>query len=155
MAIIPIWPCEQGHALGPGTKAMYTPLIDMTPSDPTTMMTAIVSAQRVTEETRQVYILFVADQQLYRVMVNVDQYNDFSIKSTTRNARAGKQASRHQQFTPDTPLPPQQVILTVAHKKLQLISGTKIKLIETVKHLDLTYMFKYSNRRVCVSNICQ
>ena len=38
---------EQGHALGPGTK------VDMTPSDPTTMITAMVLAQKVTEETEQ------------------------------------------------------------------------------------------------------
>ena len=39
----------------PGTKAVYTPLIDMTPSDPTTMLTAMVEAQALTKETRQVY----------------------------------------------------------------------------------------------------
>lgn len=36
---------EQGHIVKPATKAMYTPLIDMTPSDPSTMLTAMVEAQ--------------------------------------------------------------------------------------------------------------
>ena len=36
----------QGHGLKPHTKAMYTPLIDMIPSDPTTMKTAMLEARR-------------------------------------------------------------------------------------------------------------
>jgi hypothetical protein len=55
----------------PASKAVYTPLIDMTPSDPTTMMTAMLEAKRLTEENGQIYTVFTADQQLYRVMVNV------------------------------------------------------------------------------------
>ena len=59
---------EQGHAIQPASKVMYTPLLDMTPSDPDTMMTAMVQAQKLTNETGQVYTVFTADQQLYRVM---------------------------------------------------------------------------------------
>ena len=62
---------EQGHVIQPASKVMYTPLLDMTPSDPDTMMTAMVQAQKLTNETGQVYTVFTADQQLYRVMVNV------------------------------------------------------------------------------------
>ena len=54
--------CEQGHELEPGTKATYTPLIDIMPSNPTTMLTAMVSAQKGTEEIGQVYTVFTADQ---------------------------------------------------------------------------------------------
>ncbi len=36
----------QGQGEKPHTKAMYTPLIDMTPSDPTTMKTAMLEARR-------------------------------------------------------------------------------------------------------------
>ena len=50
---------------------MYTPLIDMVPSDPDTMMTAMCEAQRITVECGQGFTIFTADQQLYRVMVNV------------------------------------------------------------------------------------
>ena len=62
---------EHDQSLKPGTKAMYTPLIDMLPSDPTTMMTAMVEAQKLTRQTGQVYTVFTADQQLYRVMINI------------------------------------------------------------------------------------
>ena len=34
----------QGHAVKPATKAVYTPLIDMKPSDPDTTLTAMVEA---------------------------------------------------------------------------------------------------------------
>ena len=43
----------------------------MVPTDPVTMMTAMVEAQKLTKQTGQVYTVFTADQQLYRVMVNV------------------------------------------------------------------------------------
>ena len=46
------------------TTAMYTPLIDLKPSDPTTMMTAMVEAQRLTQLTGQEYTVFTSDQQL-------------------------------------------------------------------------------------------
>ena len=62
---------EQGHSLKPATKAVYRPLIDMTPSDPDTMLTAMIEAQRLTHETGQVFTIFTADQQLYRVVVEV------------------------------------------------------------------------------------
>ena len=47
---------EQGQSQMPGTKAVYIPLIDMTPSDSTTMLTALMEAQALTKETGQVYI---------------------------------------------------------------------------------------------------
>lgn len=62
---------EQKLSLKPATKAIYTPLIDMLPSDPTTMMTAMVDAQKLTREMGQVYTIFTADQQLYRVVVYI------------------------------------------------------------------------------------
>ena len=62
---------EQGHTVKPATKAMYTPLIDMTPSDPSTMLTAMVEAQRLTNHYGQAITVFTCDQQLYRVMVDV------------------------------------------------------------------------------------
>lgn len=62
---------EQNQSIKPATTAMYTPLIDMVPSDPDTMMTAMCEAQRLTNECGQTYTVFTADQQLYRVMLNV------------------------------------------------------------------------------------
>ena len=46
------------------TTAMYTPLLDLKPSDPTTMMTAMVEVQRRTQLIGQEYNVFTSDQQL-------------------------------------------------------------------------------------------
>ena len=46
---------------------MYTPLIDLTPSDASTMMTAMVEAERLTNMTGQTNTIFTADQKLYKV----------------------------------------------------------------------------------------
>ena len=50
---------------------MYMPLIDMMPSDPDTIMTALRQAQQITSDRGQDYIVFTADLQLYRVAVNI------------------------------------------------------------------------------------
>ena len=50
---------------------MYTPLIDMMPSDPSTMMTAMVKAQQLTNSYGQAVTVFTNDQQLYRVVVDI------------------------------------------------------------------------------------
>ena len=46
---------EHNQTPNPATKAVYTPLIDMTPSDPATIMTAMMEAQKLTK--RQVRLL--------------------------------------------------------------------------------------------------
>ena len=61
---------EQSHRLKPATTVMYTPFIDMVPSDPDTIMTAMYEAQRLTVKCGQTFTIFTADQQLYRVMVS-------------------------------------------------------------------------------------
>ena len=50
---------------------MYTPLIDQKPSDPTTMMTAMLEAQHITRLTGQKHTIFTSDQQLYKVLVDI------------------------------------------------------------------------------------
>ena len=50
-----------------------------------------------------------------------DRYNEFSIKSATRLARSGQQASRRHKLSLQTPLPSQMVVLTVTENKVQLI----------------------------------
>ena len=62
---------NEGHSLKPATSAMYTPLIDMVPSDPSTMMTAMVKAQQLTNRYGQAVTVFTNDQQLYRVVVDI------------------------------------------------------------------------------------
>ena len=62
---------EELHEVKPKTTAIYMPLIDITPSDPTTMMTAMVQAQQLTSGCGQAVTVFTADQQLYQVMVDI------------------------------------------------------------------------------------
>jgi len=50
-----------------------------------------------------------------------DRYYDESVKNVARLSRAGKDASRRHQLSPETPLPPQKVTLTVTANKVQLI----------------------------------
>ena len=70
---------EENHSLKPGTSVAYTPLIDMVPSDPTTIMTAMFEARQITKQTGQPITVCTAYQQLYRVAVNVVwMYPEFS-----------------------------------------------------------------------------
>ena len=62
---------DQGHSSKFKTKAMYMPLIDIMPSDPHTIMTALHQAQQITSDRGEDYVLFTADLQLYRVAVNI------------------------------------------------------------------------------------
>lgn len=50
---------------------MYLPLIDKSPADPATILSAMLKARAMTEATGQEYVIFTADQQLYRVAVHV------------------------------------------------------------------------------------
>ena len=52
---------EQGQSIHPATKAIYTPLIDMVPSQPDTIMTAMNEAQKLTLSTGQAFMLFTID----------------------------------------------------------------------------------------------
>ncbi len=60
-----------GQILVPKTKAIYLPLIDMVPAHHDTIMTAMTKAQELTEKIGQNFTLFRADQQLYKVAVEV------------------------------------------------------------------------------------
>ncbi|KAI9520747.1 hypothetical protein NQZ68_013152 [Dissostichus eleginoides] len=62
---------EQGTLPQAKTKVLYLPLIDMKPSDPDTMMTAMARVQELTSETGQNFSVLTCDQQLYRVAVQV------------------------------------------------------------------------------------
>ena len=50
---------------------MYMHLIDMTTVDHSTMMTALIEANRHTSEAGQEFTIFTCDQQLYRVSLQV------------------------------------------------------------------------------------
>jgi hypothetical protein len=62
---------DQGQTLKPKTKAVYLPLIDITPSDPDTMLTALVRAEELTHEMGQEFVVITCDLQLYRVALHV------------------------------------------------------------------------------------
>lgn len=62
---------EQGKPLHPKTKASYLPLIDMKPAHPDTIMTAMTKAQTISQEIGQNFTLFTADQQLYKIAVQI------------------------------------------------------------------------------------
>ena len=76
---------KQGQSIKAKTKAVYLPLIDMAPAEPTTMLTAMMEAQKLTNATGQVYTIFTNDQQLYRVAVNITWvYNDLFLNFIPR-----------------------------------------------------------------------
>ena len=62
---------EEGVAMKPKTQAVYLPLIDMPPSDPDTILTALHEAKRLTKERGQKNTIFTSDQQLYKVAVEM------------------------------------------------------------------------------------
>ena len=62
---------EKGVSQGKKTKRMYTPIIDLTPSDPSRMVTAVVEGERLTNMTGQIKAIFTADEQLYKVLVDI------------------------------------------------------------------------------------
>lgn len=55
----------------PKTKAVYPPLIDMPPSDPDIISTALHGAKRLTNERCQNNAVLKSDRQLYKVAVEV------------------------------------------------------------------------------------
>ena len=62
---------EQGHLPRPKTKVVYLPLIDIKPSDPDTMLRAMMRVKELTAQTGQTFSILTCDQQLYRVAVQI------------------------------------------------------------------------------------
>ena len=55
----------------PQTEVAYMPLIDMTPSYPHMMVTALSQAQRLSAQVGQYITAYTCEQQLHRVALNV------------------------------------------------------------------------------------
>ena len=72
---------EQGHTLQPRTRVVYLPMINKTPAEPATMMAAMLKAKNITEKTGQRFVVFTADQQLYRVAVHILWENQTMFKN--------------------------------------------------------------------------
>lgn len=62
---------DQGHSEKPKTNVVYLPLMDSPPADPKTIMSSIIKAKKISEEAGQEYVVYTADQQLYRVALHL------------------------------------------------------------------------------------
>ena len=62
---------NQRHSIKPPRAAIYTPLIDIPPSNPDTIMFSMIYAQRLTNKCGPQITVFTNDQQLYQVAVNI------------------------------------------------------------------------------------
>ena len=66
---------EQPDTLQPRTKVVYLPVINKPPSEPSTMMAAMLKAKASPKKTGQDFVLFTAYEHLYRVAVHILWYN--------------------------------------------------------------------------------
>ena len=62
---------EEGLSLKPKTRAIYLPLIDMTPAEHDTILTSMLQIKKLTEAIGQPFALLTLDQQLYRYAVEI------------------------------------------------------------------------------------
>lgn len=62
---------KQGHKVKNRTRRVYLPLIDMIPSHPDTIFTALNRCQELVHQTGQKYVVCTFDLQLYRVAVHI------------------------------------------------------------------------------------
>ena len=53
------------------TMAVYAPLIDLTSLDQTSIMTLMIEAKTITNTTCQKRTIFICDQQLYKLLVDI------------------------------------------------------------------------------------
>ena len=53
------------------SKVTFLPLIDKTPSDPSTILTVLLEAERITVQAGQEFTVFTLDQQLYKADLDV------------------------------------------------------------------------------------
>ena len=62
---------ETGQSIKSITKVIYKPLINKTPSNPSTILTAMCNVEDFTEKSGQKETVFTCDQQLYRVTMDI------------------------------------------------------------------------------------
>ena len=55
----------------PQTKILFQPLLDESPTDTSTMLTAMADAEKIAREAGQQYTVFTADQQLYAIVLDI------------------------------------------------------------------------------------
>ena len=64
-----------GQSTKPKTNVFCRPLIDKTPSDPSTVLTAMTDTEQICNAAGQDFTILASDQQLYRVMVDITWSN--------------------------------------------------------------------------------
>jgi len=62
---------EAGMSTAPKSAVVYLPLIDMKPSDPTTVLTAITKGFEVTRNSNQDILVLTCDQAIYKIVVDI------------------------------------------------------------------------------------
>ena len=62
---------DSGQSLKPKSKVVFIPLLDPTPSSPSTMLTKMAEAAIIFREAGQFVTVFTADKQLYRVALDI------------------------------------------------------------------------------------
>ena len=63
---------QSGVQVKPKNRTMYNrPLIDKNPSDPSTVLTTLLDSKRIVNDAGQDEVVVTADQQIYRVMVDL------------------------------------------------------------------------------------
>ena len=76
---------ESGCIAKPATTCVYTPLINMKPADPDTMLTAMVEAEKLVKSLGQNIVVLTCDQQLYKIAVDItwaypDRFKNFVLR---------------------------------------------------------------------------
>ena len=60
-----------GSSSKPKTEVEFKPLMDRTPADPSTILTAMTDAEKTTNSAGQSITVFTADQQLYKIVLEI------------------------------------------------------------------------------------
>jgi len=76
---------QDGHSPKPKTSIAYSPLLNMKPADPDTVLTAMLEAEQLLQTTGQDICVLTCDQQLYKVAVDItwvypELFNKFFIR---------------------------------------------------------------------------
>ena len=87
------------------------------------------------------------------VHVIFDCYCEYSIKSGTRCSRKALVSREHQLYL-SSPLPPQQVALTITKNKTQLIDMICDELVSTVELLNLPYSLVVTGKITIPTEVC-
>lgn len=70
-----------GRSVCNKTQVWFKPMIDMRPADPSCIKTSMLLAARETKKAGQAFVVFTADQQLYKVAMDVSWvYRDLFLK---------------------------------------------------------------------------